>query len=325
MEQRKWLDKPYNNLDAYLKKIYGHKIYKIAIDGGCTCPNRDGVIGTGGCIFCSKGGSGEYAAPFNKDNPSVLAQLEAGRELIISKMGASEKGYIAYFQPYSNTYAPVDYLRKLYTEALDDEECVGLSIATRPDCLPDEVIYLLDELCDEYPDKFIWVELGLQTIHRTTAELINRGYDLSVFEDAVRKLTNISIPIIVHMILGLPGETPEMMLAGIEYLNTFPIFGIKLQLLHVLRDTKLESMYNERLFDVLTQEEYTDILIKCLEKLCPDIVVHRVTGDGPSSQLIAPLWSLNKKNVLNTLLKEMKERNTWQGRLYENSGFFNVI
>lgn len=321
---KSWNDKPYNNLNHYLKAVYGHKIYKIALDAGCTCPNRDGVIDTKGCIFCSKGGSGEYAAPFDKEHPSVFAQLEAGKRLVKNKAG-EDASYIAYFQPFSNTYAPVDYLEKLYREALSDSECVGLSIATRPDCLPKDVIHLISDLQDEYPEKFIWIELGLQSIHRKTAEYIRRGYDLSVFEDAIRKLSSIHIPVIVHIIIGLPDETPEMIINNIEYLNTFNIFGIKLQLLHVLKDTDLEIDYNNRYFDVLSQEEYTDILIKCLERLDPEIVVHRVTGDGPRASLIAPTWSLNKKNVLNGIIKEMHLRNTWQGKYYEKTGFFNVI
>lgn len=324
MEIKRWNDKPYNNLDYHLKSIYGKKIYKIAIDGGMTCPNRDGSIDTRGCIFCSKGGSGEFAASFDVNNPSVLAQLEKGKELIAKKTLDGTQ-YIAYFQPYSNTYAPIDYLSKLYEEALSDSECVGLSIGTRPDCLSSDVLDLLNSLKEKYEEKLIWIELGLQTIHRDTAIYIRRGYELSRFEEAVSNLNNIGIPIIVHLILGLPGETPEMMYASIEYLNTFNIFGVKLQLLHVLNDTDLVYDYNERKFDVLSQEEYTNILIGCIERLNPEIVIHRVTGDGPKDKLIAPDWSKNKRNVLNTLLSEMKKRNTWQGRLYEQPEHIDII
>lgn len=324
MEIKRWNDKPYNNLDYHLKSIYGKKIYKIAIDGGMTCPNRDGSIDTRGCIFCSKGGSGEFAASFDVNNPSVLAQLEKGKELIAKKTLDGTQ-YIAYFQPYSNTYAPIEYLNKLYEEALSDSECVGLSIGTRPDCLSSDVLELLNSLKEKYEEKLIWIELGLQTIHRDTAIYIRRGYELSRFEEAVSNLNNIGIPIIVHLILGLPGETTEMMYASVEYLNTFNIFGVKLQLLHVLNDTDLMNDYNDRKFDVLSQEEYTNILIGCIERLNPEIVIHRVTGDGPKDKLIAPDWSKNKRNVLNTLLSEMKKRNTWQGRLYEQPEHIDII
>lgn len=324
MEIKRWNDKPYNNLDYHLKSIYGKKIYKIAIDGGMTCPNRDGSIDTRGCIFCSKGGSGEFAASFDVNNPSVLAQLEKGKELIAKKTLDGTQ-YIAYFQPYSNTYASIEYLNKLYEEALSDSECVGLSIGTRPDCLSSAVLELLNSLKEKYEEKLIWIELGLQTIHRDTAIYIRRGYELSRFEEAVSNLNNIGIPIIVHLILGLPGETTEMMYASVEYLNTFNIFGVKLQLLHVLNDTDLMNDYNDRKFDVLSQEEYTNILIGCIERLNPEIVIHRVTGDGPKDKLIAPDWSKNKRNVLNTLLSEMKKRNTWQGRLYEQPEHIDII
>lgn len=324
MEIKRWNDKPYNNLDYHLKSIYGKKIYKIAIDGGMTCPNRDGSIDTRGCIFCSKGGSGEFAASFDVNNPSVLAQLEKGKELIAKKTLDGTQ-YIAYFQPYSNTYASIEYLNILYEEALSDSECVGLSIGTRPDCLSSDVLELLNSLKEKYEEKLIWIELGLQTIHRDTAIYIHRGYELSRFEEAVSNLNNIGIPIIVHLILGLPGETTEMMYASVEYLNTFNIFGVKLQLLHVLNDTDLMNDYNDRKFDVLSQEEYTNILIGCIERLNPEIVIHRVTGDGPKDKLIAPDWSKNKRNVLNTLLSEMKKRNTWQGRLYEQPEHIDII
>lgn len=324
MEIKRWNDKPYNNLDYHLKSIYGKKIYKIAIDGGMTCPNRDGSIDTRGCIFCSKGGSGEFAASFDVNNPSVLAQLVKGKELIAKKTLDGTQ-YIAYFQPYSNTYASIEYLNKLYEEALSDSECVGLSIGTRPDCLSSDVLELLNSLKEKYEEKLIWIELGLQTIHRDTAIYIRRGYELSRFEEAVSNLNNIGIPIIVHLILGLPGETTEMMYASVEYLNTFNIFGVKLQLLHVLNDTDLMNDYNDRKFDVLSQEEYTNILIGCIERLNPEIVIHRVTGDGPKDKLIAPDWSKNKRNVLNTLLSEMKKRNTWQGRLYEQPEHIDII
>lgn len=318
-----WGTKPYHSLDYYFKEVYGQKIYKIAIDGGMTCPNRDGVIDRNGCIFCSAGGSGEFSIPLDREHPDIPSQLAKGKQLIADKYPGHQ--YVAYFQPYTNTYAPVEYLRNIYTQALEDEEIIGISIATRPDCLPSEVIDLLSELQGSYPDKFIWVELGLQTIHRETVLLIHRGYETSVFEEAVRRLNHIRIPVIVHVILGLPGETAEHMYSTVEYLNTFPIFGIKLQLLHVLAHTELARLYQERKFDVLSLEEYTDIVIECLERLTPEMVIHRITGDGPRNLLIAPEWSLDKKRVMNTLLKKMEMKNSWQGKQYEHTGTFHVI
>lgn len=318
-----WDTKPYHSLDYYFKEVYGEKIYKIAIDGGMTCPNRDGVIDTRGCTFCSRGGSGEFAVPMDREHPNIADQIAEGKERLAAKYQGNR--FVAYFQAYTNTYAPLSYLREIYTQALDHEEIIGISIATRPDCLPLTVIDLLDELRKTYPEKFIWIELGLQTIHRETVQYIRRGYETSVFEEAVRKLSQIQIPVIVHVILGLPGETREQMITTVEYLNTFPIFGIKLQLLHVLEHTDLAIDFKERRFDVLSLDEYTDIVIDCLERLSPEMVVHRVTGDGPKDILIAPEWSFDKKQVMNTLLNKMKIRNSWQGKQYEHTGTFHVI
>lgn len=318
-----WDNKPYHSLDYYFKEVYGQKVYKIAIDGGMTCPNRDGIIDSRGCIFCSMGGSGEFSVPMDKEHPDIRAQLTDGKQRIMQKYSGS--CYVAYFQPYTNTYAPAGYLESIYRQALDDPEIIGISIATRPDCLPLDVIDLLAKLKADYPDQFIWVELGLQTIHRKTVQYIRRGYETSVFEEAVRKLSNIQIPVIVHVILGLPGESREQMITTVEYLNTFPIFGVKLQLLHVLKDTDLATNYKNREFDVLTLDEYTDIIIDCLERLTPDMVIHRVTGDGPKNILIAPEWSLDKKRVMNTLLNKMEKRDSWQGKQYEHSGTFHII
>lgn len=323
MEIKRWTGKPYNSLNHYFMSVYGEKVYKVAINGGMTCPNRDGVIDTRGCIFCSKGGSGEFAVAINADNPDITSQLELAREKVRDKV--KDGKFIAYFQPYTNTYATIDYLEQVYEEAISPSDVVGISIATRPDCLSEDVIQLLVKIRDNHPGKFVWIELGLQTIHRKTALYIRRGYETTVFEDAVRKLNEFQIPIIVHVILGLPGESRQDMLGTIEYLNTFSIFGIKLQLLHVLKETDLAIEYENRQFETLTMEEYIDILIDCIEHLDPNIVIHRVTGDGPKNILIAPLWSGNKKLVLNTLLKEMDLRQSWQGKKYEYSGFINVI
>ena len=251
MKKVLWEDKPYYSLHYYFKSVYGEKIYKIALDGGMTCPNRDGVIDHRGCIFCSKGGSGDFAIPRDPEHPDIHRQIELGKQRLKNKKTGTK--FVAYFQSYTNTYAPVSYLRSIYEEALQDSEIIGISIATRPDCLSEDVLTLLEHLTAEYPDKFIWIELGLQTIHRETAQYIRRGYETSVFEEAVKKLQYIQIPVIVHVILGLPGETRTMMLSTIEYLNTFPIFGVKLQLLHVLEDTELALDFADRKFGRIYQ------------------------------------------------------------------------
>ncbi len=326
MEHLRWNGKPYYSLDSYFRSVYGEKIYKISLDGGFTCPVRDGSISDKGCIFCSAGGSGEFSAAslLSSERPSISEQIAAGKEFIRSKYSGNH--FVAYLQPYTNTYGPIDRLRAVYTEALSDKDIIGLSIATRPDCLGPEVLSLLEEMRMAFPQKFIWIELGLQTIHPATIRYIRRGYDTSVFEAAMHSLMGLHIPVIVHLILGLPGEDRSMMLSNIEYINTFPIFGIKLQLLHVLKDTDLASDYAARKFDVLTRDEYIDIVIDCLEHLSPDTVIHRVTGDGPKSILIAPAWSANKKGVLNLLHSEMESRGSYQGRLYlpDPAGFRTV-
>lgn len=306
-------DKPYYSLDTYCKETYGHKCYKIALDAHMTCPNRDGTLGTRGCIFCSVGGSGDFAV--STRGKDINRQIEEGLALFHTKKVGSH--FIAYFQAYTNTYAPVSYLRQIYTQALAHPDICGLSIATRPDCLPEEVLTLLRELKEAYPDKFIWVELGLQTIHEASAQLIRRGYALSCFTDSFRKLSALSIPVIVHVILGLPGETQEDMYETIRFINTCRPFGIKLQLLHVLKGTDLADLYLQQGFQTLSKEEYLHILIHCLELLHPDIVIHRVTGDGPKEITLAPLWSLNKRDVLNSLHRQMRLEGAYQGRLAE--------
>lgn len=314
-----WHGKPYYSLDAYCKNTFGHKCYKIAIDAGMTCPNRDGTLGTKGCIFCSAGGSGDFAV----SGDSITSQVISGKQ----KFGTKKVGehFIAYFQAYTNTYAPIPYLRKIFTEALNEPQICGISIATRPDCLGSEVLALLEELQEMYPNKYIWVELGLQTIHEDTAVYIRRGYKLDCFETAVNQLHKLQIPVIVHVILGLPGETDAHIYQTVHYLNRQNIFGIKLQLLHVLEGTDLADDYRCGLFRTYEKEEYLDILIHCLELLSSEIVVHRVTGDGPKDILLAPRWSLNKRDVLNSLHKKMKENNTYQGRLWNASRSIDTI
>ncbi len=302
----RWDEKRYYSLDYYLKQTYGEKLYKIALDGGMTCPNRDGTLGARGCIFCSAGGSGDFAGD---RRTSITEQIEAGKAQSIRKHNGSS--YIAYFQAYTNTYAPVSYLRSVFTEAINHPDIRILSIATRPDCLNDDVLALLAELNKKKP---VWVELGLQTIHEETAQFIRRGYKLPVFEDALRKLRKIGITVIVHTILCLPGESREMMLDTIRYLNTQDIQGIKLQLLHILKHTDLADYYEKHPFHLPSREEYYELLGMCICNLRPDIVIHRLTGDGPRKLLVAPLWTGNKRQVLNGMQRYFKEQNIWQGK-----------
>lgn len=309
-----WNGKPYYSLDCYLKKTFGKKVYKLALDGGMTCPNRDGTVGTGGCIFCSAGGSGDFAA---ERSVSVKAQVEEAKARVAKKMRNSQSGcYIAYFQSYTNTYAPLPYLESLFTEAISLPDICALSIGTRPDCLPDETVALLASLNQQKP---VWVELGLQTIHEKTAEFIRRGYPLSVFEDAFRRLKQAGLTVIVHVILGLPGETHEDMLETVRYLAGLSVDGIKLQLLHVLKGTDLDSLYRSGAFRTLELEEYLELIGQCLSLLPPETVIHRVSGDGPKSILTAPLWSGNKRMVLNSLHRYLKEHEIWQGKRYSSS------
>ncbi len=311
---KKWGEKPYYSLDYYLKQTFGRKIYKLSLNGGMTCPNRDGTKGYHGCIFCSMGGSGDFAA---SSSLSITEQIEDAKKLIELKLPASKKQsmecenpigqYIAYFQAYTNTYGKIEYLRKIFFEAINHHEVVGLSIATRPDCLGGEILSLLSELNAIKP---VWIELGLQTCHEETARFIRRGYSLAVFEEAVKNLQKLSVQIIVHLILGLPGETKKEILQSVAYVVNQQVNGIKLQLLHILENTDL-AHYT---FEVLTKEDYIDLVISCLEIIPEDVVIHRVTGDGPKELLIAPKWSSNKKSVLNELHKTFKQKGTWQGR-----------
>ncbi|WP_097015704.1 TIGR01212 family radical SAM protein [Anaerocolumna aminovalerica] len=309
-----WGDKPYYSLNYYLKQEFGQKVYKLSLNGGMTCPNRDGTLGTSGCIFCSLGGSGDFAA---SPELSVTNQIEEAKKLVKGKINGKDitEKYIAYFQAYTNTYGEISHLRNIFTEAISHPDIAALSIATRPDCLADDVIALLADLNKIKP---VWIELGLQTCHEKTSLLIRRGYSLSCFEEAVKNLHQINVTMVVHIILGLPGESFSDMLETISYITSFhkkgmPIQGIKLQLLHVLKNTDL-AKYS---FHVLSLEEYMDILISCIEMLPKDMVIHRLTGDGPKSLLIAPLWSSNKKLVLNRIHKEFKIRKTWQGKCWD--------
>lgn len=314
---KRWGDKRYYSLDSYIKETFGEKLYKISLDGGMTCPNRDGTIDTRGCIFCSAGGSGDFAGDRRL---SIKEQLAEGKQLVSKKYAGSS--YIAYFQAYTNTYASVSYLEKIFTEAMDDEDVKVLSIATRPDCLSPEILDLLSRLNQRKP---VWVELGLQTIHETSANFIRRGYTLDVFEKAVYDLKKIGISVIVHTILYLPHETEDMMMETISYLNRLPIDGIKLQLLHILKGTDLADIYAKSPFHLPTMDEYFILLGKLLSQLRPDIVVHRLTGDGPKSLLLAPLWTGNKRLVLNTMQKYLKDADIWQGKEFSCQNHLHSI
>ena len=302
----KWGEKPYHSLDYMLRERFGEKVYKVTLNGGMSCPNRDGKLGTRGCIFCSAGGSGDFAADRSL---SITEQIDRQISILSAKRPIHK--YIAYFQAFTNTYAPVEYLEKIFTEALAHPGIAALSIGTRPDCLGKDVVALLSRLNLQKP---VWVELGLQTIHEKTAAYIRRGYPLSCFEDAVRRLRSEDIEVIVHTILGLPGESTQDILNTMKYLNHQDIQGIKLQLLHVLRGTDLASDYEKGLFRTYERDEYISLVISCLEHLRPDMVIHRITGDGPKDLLIAPLWASRKREVLNLLHHQMKENHNYQGR-----------
>ena len=314
-------------LNEYLRNRFGCKVYKIALNGGFTCPNRDGTIDTRGCIFCSEGGSGEFA---ESPELSIHEQIERGKKRVESKIGVDGK-YIAYFQAFTGTYAPVEKLEKLYTEAIGHPDVVALSIATRPDCIGSEVMELLSKINKIKP---VWVELGLQTIHEKTAEYIRRGYKLSVYDECVRELKERGIEVITHVILGLPGETKEDMVETVKYVcgsgsdegnnegsdegnNVGDDFvcnphadGIKLQLLHILKGTDLCTEYEEGRIEVLSEDEYIDILKACVEVIPKDDVIHRLTGDGDKRMLVPPLWSGNKKHAIKRINMEVMKEGT---------------
>jgi radical SAM protein, TIGR01212 family len=296
---------PYNSLNNYLKTKFGTKVAKLSLDGGFTCPNRDGTLSTEGCIFCSESGSGDFSG---KRLLSISQQIEQQKQNVSKKWPNAK--YIAYFQAFTNTYAPIDILRSKYTEAISQSDVVGLAIATRPDCLGNDVIELLKELNKK---TYVWVELGLQTCNEKTAKYINRGYENYVFEDAVSRLNLAGIHVVVHLILGLPNETHEDMLNSVKYICSFNIQGIKIQLLHVLKNTPLGAIYENKPFHILTKDEYLYLVCKLLEHIPKEIVIHRLTGDGAKINLIAPQWSGNKKDVLNSLNKLISEKNIHQG------------
>ncbi|MEL7655606.1 MAG: TIGR01212 family radical SAM protein [Bacillota bacterium] len=295
-------DQYFNSIGNYLKEQFGCKVIKLSLDAGFTCPNRDGTKGTGGCIFCSSEGSGDFAS-------DIPGQIQ-----LLSKKWPSGK-YIAYFQSHTNTYAPVEILREKFYQALEYPDVIGIAIATRPDCLTEDVLQLLAELNDK---TFLWVELGLQTIHEDTAQLINRCYSLTVFDEAVEKLSQLHIKTVVHLILGLPGETQKDMFESIEYVCKKDIFGIKLHLMNVLKDTKLAEFYPERIH-IPKKEEYISLVVDALEMIPKHITIHRVTADAPRHLLIAPEWGYEKRTILNGIQKEFRRRGSYQGIKLESN------
>jgi len=300
--------KPFYSLSDFYKERYGEKVYKIAIDGGFTCPNRDGTIHSSGCIFCSGSGSGDFASKRNLD---ISSKVAAGKLLLQNKTKASK--FIVYFQAFTNTYDSVENLREIYESALIDDSIVGISIGTRPDCLSTVIIELLKELNTKTD---IYVELGLQSIHVKSESLIRRGYPLTTYDQSLTMLNQAGIPVITHIILGLPNESIEDMKKTVDYVCTSSIQGIKLQLLHILTDTDLYTLYQKKPFNIFTEEDYVNLVVDLIASIKPSIVIHRITGDGPKGLLHEPKWSLNKRHVLNAISKRFKELNTYQGLNY---------
>lgn len=310
-------ERPYYTINDYYLERFGTKVYKIALNGNFTCPNRDGSLSSAGCIYCSEPGSGEFGGNKSHD---LRSQFEEVKKRMASKW--SQGKYIAYFQANTNTYAPIKKLKQLFEEALSlDPDIIGISIATRPDCLPEEVLDYLEDLNKR---TFLIVELGLQTIHETTSKLINRGHDLLSFENAVNRLRKRNIHVVVHIINGLPHETKEMMMQTIEKINTYDIQGLKIHMLYIIKNTPLERYYSHNSFHVLTLEEYTEIVANQIENLRPDIVLHRLTGDASKEDLIEPKWSLKKFVVTNEIDKLLRSRQTYQGVYYDHRRYLGT-
>ena len=294
-----------NMIGSYLKRLFGVKTVKLSLDGGFTCPNRDGSKGLGGCLFCSASGSGDMAS----GTGSIAVDIDEQIQLLSRKW--PDARYIAYFQSHTNTYAPVDELRSKFYAALQHPQVAGIAIATRPDCLPDDVVDLLSEISER---AFMWVELGLQSIHSDTMESMNLCYTLNDYEDAAARLTARGIKVVTHLILGLPGETDAMMLDSVKHVCGKKIFGIKLHMLNLVKGSRMEKLYPDYVsFDTL--DDYVDLVVSAVELIPPEITVHRLSADAPRSTLISPSWSYKKRTILNRIHKEMRLRNTWQGRL----------
>lgn len=298
----------YNSANRFFREKFGDKVIKVALDGGFTCPNRDGTLSYGGCIFCSEKGSGDFAGDRSLD---IEKQFEVSRQKMNKKW--KDGKYIAYFQAFTNTYAPLEYLQKIFTRASNLTDVVGIFIATRPDCITEDIAKFLGELNKKI---YVCIELGFQTSKEESIKLINRCYENEVFEDCIGMLNKYNIDIIVHTILGLPYESKQDILNTVKYVSKFNISGIKLQLLHIIKDTALHKLYIRKPFKILTLEEYVDIVVSCIENLPPNIVIHRITGDGDKNTLVEPKWSLNKKVVLNSINKELNIRDTYQGVLF---------
>lgn len=295
-------------LNSFLKENFKEKIFKVSLDGGFTCPNRDGKISNKGCLFCSDKGSGEFAGDRCK---TITAQIDEQIDFMKDKIGSSK--VIAYFQNFTNTYGDVEYLRKIYYEALNHEKVIGIAIATRPDCLSDDVINLLDEINKKY---FLWVELGLQTANDSIGKIINRGYDTKVYIDSCRILNEKNIKFVTHMIVGLPNEEKKDLYDTIDLINSVKSWGIKIHLLYILKNSKLLNYYQQNPFKIYEKDEYENIIIELLERLSPSIVVHRLTGDAKKDELFEPLWSLNKRGILNSIEKKLKSSKSYQGKFF---------
>lgn len=305
-----WYDKRFHSLNYELKERFNEKIIKLSIDGGFTCPNRDGTIGHNGCIFCSDMGSGDFAG---SRTLSIKSQIDSQIKQLHNKWPNAK--YIAYFQNFTSTYDSVENLRLKYEEALQCENIVGIAIATRPDCLNDEILDLISELNKK---TFLWIELGLQSIHKFSADFIRRGYELDVFTNSLSNLNKRNIKTVAHVIINLPNESLSQILETINFLNESCIWGIKLHMFHVLKNTDLYESYKLHPFILMPKDKYIETIVKCLENLNPNIIIHRMTGDGKKSDLIAPLWSLDKRSVLNGIDKYLAKNNTFQGKYFQS-------
>ncbi|WP_226647124.1 TIGR01212 family radical SAM protein [Mesobacillus subterraneus] len=301
-------DKRYHTWNYHLRNHFGHKVFKVALDGGFDCPNRDGTVAHGGCTFCSAAGSGDFAGDRVED---LGTQFKKIKEKMHTKW--KDGKYMAYFQAFTNTHAPVEVLREKYETVLNEEGVVGLSIATRPDCLPDDVVEYLAELNER---TYLWVELGLQTVHEKTANLINRAHDYETYKEGVDKLRKHGIRVCSHIINGLPQETPEMMMETAQEVAKLDVQGIKIHLLHLLKGTPMVKQYEKGLLEFLNFEDYVKLVCDQLEILPPEMIIHRITGDGPIELMVGPMWSVNKWEVLNGIDKELKRRDSWQGKFY---------
>ena len=304
-----WGEKRFNNLDFYLKNYFGEKVYKVSLDGGFTCPNRDGKLSFDGCIFCSDSGSGEFAGDKSQ---KIYNQIEKQMEFLGK---GKDKKYIAYFQNFTGTYGDINYLREIYESALSHENIVGIAIGTRADCLDLEVIELLRELNKR---TLLWIEIGLQSSKDETAILINRGYKTSLFEKKVKELQSYNIKVVAHVIIGLPFEEEKDILKTINLLNKLGVWGVKIHLMYILKNTKLHKLYLEKAFKLMSKDEYVSLVAEIIGRLSKDIVIHRLTGDAPWKDLFEPKWSTDKRGILNQITKELKEKNIYQGKLKED-------